>query len=147
MRLPPGAAPERGAGAKAGVNPTDWKHRATGGFLGEPFTLGWDVSGTVEETGVGVAAFQPGDEVFGMLSYPFGHGSPTPSTSPPRRASSGTSRPGSTAQAGALPLVSLTAWQALVGAGELQPGRRLLIHAGGRQCGGGAESPRPAAPM
>lgn len=60
----------------AGVNPTDWKHRATGAFLGEPpFVLGWDVSGTVEAVGIGVARFQPGDEVFGMLSYPFGHGS------------------------------------------------------------------------
>ena len=60
----------------AGVNPTDWKHRATGGFLGEPpFVLGWDVSGIVEAVGIGVARFRPGDEVFGMLSYPFGHGS------------------------------------------------------------------------
>ncbi|WP_179199490.1 alcohol dehydrogenase catalytic domain-containing protein, partial [Streptomyces viridochromogenes] len=59
----------------AGVNPTDWKHRATGGFLGDPpFVLGWDVSGVVEATGIGVAAFQPGDEVFGMLPYPYGHG-------------------------------------------------------------------------
>lgn len=54
----------------AGVIPTDWKHRATGGFLGEPpFVLGWDVSGVVESVGIGVAAFRPGDEVFGMLVH------------------------------------------------------------------------------
>jgi NADPH:quinone reductase-like Zn-dependent oxidoreductase len=52
----------------AGVNPTDWKHRAHRIFLGPPpFVLGWDVSGVVEATGFGVTLFNPGDEVFGML--------------------------------------------------------------------------------
>ena len=38
--------------AAAGVNPVDWKVRAAGGLLGEPpFTVGWDVAGTVEEVG------------------------------------------------------------------------------------------------
>src|SRR5699024_8738399 len=59
----------------AGVNPTDWKHRRTGMFLGEPpFVLGWDVSGVVEHVGYGVTLFSPGDEVFGMVPYPFGVG-------------------------------------------------------------------------
>ena len=51
----------------AGVNPTDWKHRATGRFLGEPpFVLGWDVSGVVEATGTGVALFRPaGSDITG----------------------------------------------------------------------------------
>ena len=60
----------------AGVNPSDWAHRAHRVFLGEPpFTLGWDVSGVVESVGFGVTLFKPGDEVFGMLPYPFGVGS------------------------------------------------------------------------
>ncbi|MEU1055758.1 NADP-dependent oxidoreductase [Streptomyces sp. NPDC005876] len=114
----------------AGVNPTDWKHRANGGFLGEPpFVLGWDVSGTVEAAGIGVAAFRPGDEVFGMLSYPFGHGSHAEYVAAPARffwhKPAGTDH----VQAGALPLVSLTAWQALVERAELRPGQRVLIHA------------------
>ena len=55
----------------AGVNPTDWKHRAHRIFLGSPpFVLGWDVSGVVEATGFGVTLFRPGDEVFGMLALP-----------------------------------------------------------------------------
>src|ERR1043165_7904358 len=60
----------------AGLNPTDWKHRALPGlFLGEPpFVLGWDVSGVVESVGVGVTLFKPGDEIFGMLPYPSGAG-------------------------------------------------------------------------
>lgn len=114
----------------AGVNPTDWKHRATGGFLGEPpFVLGWDVSGVVESVGIGVAAFRPGDEVFGMLSYPFGHGSHAEYVTAPARTF--TRKPSGIdhVQAGALPLVSLTAWQALVERAEVQPGQRVLVHA------------------
>ncbi|MER6035151.1 NADP-dependent oxidoreductase [Streptomyces sp. NPDC001835] len=114
----------------AGVNPTDWKHRATGGFLGEPpFVLGWDVSGEVAETGIGVAAFKPGDEVFGMLPYPFGHGSHAEYVTVPARAL--THKPASIdhVQAGALPLVSLTAWQALTEYADVRPGQRVLVHA------------------
>ncbi|MFD6496435.1 NADP-dependent oxidoreductase [Streptomyces sp. NPDC060188] len=114
----------------AGVNPTDWKHRANGGFLGEPpFVLGWDVSGVVEATGIGVALFQPGDEVFGMLSYPFGHGSHAEYVTAPARAF--TLKPASIdhTQAAALPLVSLTAWQALTERADVRPGQRVLIHA------------------
>ncbi|MGW7819899.1 NADP-dependent oxidoreductase [Streptomyces puniciscabiei] len=114
----------------AGVNPTDWKHRATGGFLGEPpFVLGWDVSGEVVETGIGAAAFRPGDEVFGMLPYPYGHGSHAEYVIAPVRAL--THKPASIdhTQAGALPLVSLTAWQALTEHADVRPGQRVLIHA------------------
>ncbi|MEU5096500.1 NADP-dependent oxidoreductase [Streptomyces sp. NPDC020996] len=114
----------------AGVNPTDWKHRATGGFLGEPpFVLGWDVSGVVEAVGVGVARFRPGDEVFGMLSYPYGHGSHAEYVTAPARVFAHKPAAVDHVQAGALPLVSLTAWQALVETADLRPGQRVLIHA------------------
>ncbi|MGW3727810.1 NADP-dependent oxidoreductase [Streptomyces sp. NPDC000851] len=114
----------------AGVNPTDWKHRASGGFLGQPpFVLGWDVSGVVEATGIGVALFKPGDEVFGMLPYPFGHGSHAEYVTGPARAFALKPAGIDHTQAGALPLVSLTAWQALVERADLQPGQRVLIHA------------------
>ncbi|GGX74657.1 NADP-dependent oxidoreductase [Streptomyces anandii] len=114
----------------AGVNPTDWKHRATGGFLGEPpFVLGWDVSGVVEAVGIGVAEFRPGDEVFGMLSYPFGHGSHAEYVTAPARTFAPKPAGIGHVEAGALPLVSLTAWQALVERAELRPGQRVLIHA------------------
>ncbi|MEV7436370.1 NADP-dependent oxidoreductase [Streptomyces griseoviridis] len=114
----------------AGLNPTDWKHRANGGFLGEPpFVLGWDVSGVVEATGVGVAGFRPGDEVFGMLSYPFGHGSHAEYVTAPARAFWHKPAALDHTEAGALPLVSLTAWQALVENAGLRQGQRVLIHA------------------
>ncbi|WP_217143475.1 NADP-dependent oxidoreductase [Streptomyces sp. AC627_RSS907] len=114
----------------AGVNPTDWKHRENGGFLGAPpFVLGWDVSGVVEAVGIGVAALRPGDEVFGMVPYPFGHGSHAEYVTAPARAF--THKPAGVdhVQAGALPLVSLTAWQALVERADVRPGQRVLIHA------------------
>ncbi|MGN0101137.1 MAG: NADP-dependent oxidoreductase [Dietzia sp.] len=114
----------------ASVNPTDWKHRGNGGFLGEPpFVLGWDLSGVVEEVGIGVARFAPGDEVFGMLSYPFGHGAHAEYVAAP--AAWFAPKPPSLdhVQAAALPLVSLTAWQALVENADIQPGQRVLIHA------------------
>lgn len=114
----------------AGVNPTDWGHRAFGIFLGPPpFTLGWDVSGTVVETGFGVTIFKPGDKVFGMLPYPFGVGSHAEYVVGPARAFA--SKPGGVdhVAAGALPLAGLTAWQALNDTAALHAGQRVLIHA------------------
>ncbi|MEV0174282.1 NADP-dependent oxidoreductase [Streptomyces sp. NPDC050803] len=114
----------------AGVNPTDWKHRALGLFLGEPpFVLGWDVSGVVEAVGFGVARFRPGDEVFGMLPYPYGQGSHAEYVTGPARAFAHKPSVIDHAEAGALPLVSLTAWQALVETADVRPGQRVLVHA------------------
>ncbi|MGC4997537.1 NADP-dependent oxidoreductase [Streptomyces sp. DT195] len=114
----------------AGLNPTDWKHRATGLFLGRlPLVLGWDVSGVVEAVGYGVTLFKPGDEVFGMLPYPYGVGAHAEYVTGPARAF--THKPDSIdhVQAGALPLAALTAYQALVDTAQVQPGQRVLVHA------------------
>ncbi|MFI6521924.1 NADP-dependent oxidoreductase [Spirillospora sp. NPDC050679] len=114
----------------AGLNPTDWKHRSTGLMLGEPpFVLGWDVSGVVEATGVGVTLFRPGDEVFGMLPYPFGGGSHAEYAKGPARAFAHKPSGIDHVQAGALPLAALTAWQALVDTADLRAGQRVLVHA------------------
>ncbi|MEB8339169.1 NADP-dependent oxidoreductase [Streptomyces endophyticus] len=114
----------------AGLNPTDYKHRASGMFLGKPpFVLGWDVSGVVEEVGLGVALFQPGDEVFGMLPYPYGAGSHAEYVAGPARAFVPKPAGLSHVEAGALPLVGLTAWQALVDVAQVGPGQRVLIQA------------------
>lgn len=114
----------------AGVNPTDWKHRAHRIFLGPPpFALGWDVSGVVEATGFGVTLFRPGDEVFGMLPYPYGAGSHAEYVTGPPRAFALKPAAIDHVQAGALPLVSLTAWQALSDTAHVTPGQRVLVHA------------------
>ncbi|TVL91339.1 NADPH:quinone reductase [Streptomyces sp. SAJ15] len=114
----------------AGLNPTDWKHRAFTLFLGEPpYVLGWDVSGVVEAVGVGVTLFKPGDEVFGMLPYPYGAGSHAEYVTAPARAL--VRKPSSIdhVAAAALPLAGLTAWQALVDTADVQAGQRVLVHA------------------
>ena len=114
----------------AGLNPTDWGHRAFRIFLGPPpFTLGWDVSGVVEATGFGVTLFNPGDEVFGMLPYPHGAGSHAEYVAGPARAFAHKPRNTGHVQAGALPLAALTAWQALNDTAQLAAGQRVLIHA------------------
>ncbi|MEV5505752.1 NADP-dependent oxidoreductase [Streptomyces orinoci] len=114
----------------AGLNPTDWKHRTFGGFIDHlPRVLGWDVSGVVESTGIGVALHQPGDEVFGMLPYPHGHGSFAEYVVAPARALVRKPENVDHIQAGAMPLAALTAWQALVDTAGVRPGQRVLIHA------------------
>ncbi|HEX6454230.1 MAG TPA: NADP-dependent oxidoreductase [Trebonia sp.] len=114
----------------AGLNPTDWKHRAHTIFLGPPpFTLGWDVSGVVEQAGFGVTIFKPGDEVFGMLPYPHGVGSHAEYVTTPARALARKPAKIDHVQAGALPLAALTAWQALVDTAQIGARQRVLIHA------------------
>lgn len=114
----------------AGVNPTDWKHRAARAFLGDPpFVLGWDVSGVVEQVGLGVTLYKPGDEVFGMLPYPYGAGSHAEFVVGPARAFAMKPTSLSHVEAGALPLAALTAWQALVDTAGVVTGDRVLIHA------------------
>ncbi len=114
----------------AGVNPTDWKHRATGGLLGEPpFVLGWDVSGVVEAVGLGVTLHKPGDEVFGMLPYPGGHGAYAEYVTAPSRCFAPKPANLDHVRAAALPLAALTAWQTLVDTADVQPGQRVLVHA------------------
>ncbi|MFI8282665.1 NADP-dependent oxidoreductase [Streptomyces sp. CAI-17] len=114
----------------AGVNPTDWKHRAQAGFVDRlPLVLGWDVSGVVEAVGYGVTLFAPGEEVFGMLPYPHGSGSHAEYVVGPARAFTRKPTVIDHVQAGALPLVSLTAYQALIDTAGIGPGQRILIHA------------------
>ena len=114
----------------AGVNPTDWKHRAGFPWMSKPVpVLGWDASGIVEEVGTGVTLFKPGDEVFGMLPYPHGAGAYAEYAKATAR--SFVRKPSNIdhVQAGALPLAALTAYQALVDTAGLAPGQRVLIHA------------------
>ncbi|MCX5388805.1 NADP-dependent oxidoreductase [Streptomyces sp. NBC_00094] len=114
----------------AGVNPTDWKHRSAVLFLDRlPLVLGWDVSGVVEAVGYGVTMFKPGDEVFGMLPYPYGVGSHAEYVTGPARAFAHKPAGIDHVQAGALPLAALTAYQAIVDTARVGPGQRVLVHA------------------
>ena len=97
-----------------GVNPTDFWHRATGGLLGRPVRLGWDLSGVVEATGVGAALFRPGDEVFGMPRLPQAAGTYAEYVTAPSRHLARKPAGLSHVEAAGLGLAGLTAWQAIV---------------------------------
>ncbi len=120
----------------AGVNPIDWKVRE--GHMKDfwphkfPLILGWDLSGVVEEVGAGPAAagrFKIGDEVY-SLPDPTRNGAYADYIVV--RESELALKPKSLhhPRAAAVPLAALTAWQSLFETAQLQPGQRVLIHAG-----------------
>ncbi|MEU3916309.1 NADP-dependent oxidoreductase [Streptomyces sp. NPDC029721] len=115
----------------AGVNPVDWKTRASGALIawGETPVVGWDVSGTVEAVGPGVTLFAPGDEVYGMPHFPRQAGGYAEYVVAPARQLAAKPASLSHAEAAALPLAALTAWQALVDTADVRPGERVLVHA------------------
>ncbi|MGM7649044.1 NADP-dependent oxidoreductase [Nocardia sp. JW2] len=113
----------------AGVNPTDSWHRALGGLRGAITPLGWDVSGVVEAVGLGVTLFAPGDEVFGMPRHPHPAATYAEYVTAPARHLAHKPTSLSHLEAGGLPLVALTAWQALVDTADVRPGQRVLVHA------------------
>ncbi|WP_452833928.1 NADP-dependent oxidoreductase [Streptomyces litmocidini] len=115
----------------AGVNPVDWKTRASGALIGwgDVPVLGWDVSGTVEAVGPGVGIFRPGDEVFGMPLFPRQAGGYAEYVVAPARHLAPKPSSLTHVEAAALPLAALTAWQALVDAADVRPGERVLVHA------------------
>jgi NADPH:quinone reductase-like Zn-dependent oxidoreductase len=113
----------------AGVNPVDAMNRESGVFVGQPpFVLGYDVSGTVEAVGPGVTLHAPGDEVFGMLPFPHGHGALAQYVVAPTRVLVPKPEALDHAQAAAIPLAGLTAWQALVDTAGIGEGSRVLIN-------------------
>jgi NADPH:quinone reductase-like Zn-dependent oxidoreductase len=117
----------------AGVNPIDWKVRE--GHMKDfwphkfPLILGWDLSGVVEKLGRGVARFKIGDEVY-CLPDPTRDGAYADYIVV--RESELALKPNSLhhIRAAAVPLAALTAWQSLFDTAQLQPGQRVLIHAG-----------------
>lgn len=93
-----------------------------------PLTIGWDVSGVIEQTGEKVRHFKPGDEVYGR---------PFPTTNGAFaeylviKADQIAYKPKSIdhLNAAAVPLAGLTAWQGLFKYGKLEKGQRVLIQA------------------
>ncbi|MFD8705348.1 NADP-dependent oxidoreductase [Kitasatospora sp. NPDC059648] len=117
----------------AGINPVDWKTRGgTGmaGLLGEPpFTLGWDVSGVVEEVGFGVTTLKAGDEVYGMPWFPRVANAYAEYVTAPARQWARKPATIDHVHAAAVPLAALTAWQAVVDTAHVTAGQRVLITA------------------
>src|SRR3712207_2105781 len=117
----------------AGVNPVDLGIRA--GNLRSlyphhfPIVPGWDVAGVVEAVGPAVVAFAPGDEVFGYVRRDdVQWGTAAELVPAPQRCLWHKPRSLSFAEAGALPLAGLTAYQALTEALDVGEGDRVLVH-------------------
>src|SRR5881394_96134 len=113
----------------AAVNPIDWKMRA--GHVKEvfpltfPSTLGWDVSGTVQERGDKATQFKRGDEVYALVKgggyAEYVVANATVVAKKPRTLDH--------VHAAAVPVAGLTALQALFEVAQLRAGQKVLIHA------------------
>jgi NADPH2:quinone reductase len=118
----------------SGVNPLDTKIRTgQAGHAKQPLpaVLGLDMAGIVEDVGPGVIAFQPGDEVFGMVGGVGGmQGTLAEYISADAALLAPKPKTLSMQQAAALPLVAITAWEGLVDRARVHAGQSVLVHAG-----------------
>jgi NADPH:quinone reductase-like Zn-dependent oxidoreductase len=115
------------------VNPVDWKTRSGKGRANPsdlPLTVGWDVAGVVDAVGPGVTRFAVGDPVFGMPWFPRPAAAYAEFVTAPSRHFARRPDGLGVVEAGGLPLAGLTAWQCLVDIARVQPGQRVLVHAG-----------------
>lgn len=117
----------------AGINVLNEKIRA-GEFkqilpYSLPRTVGHDVAGTVVDVGPGVRSVVPGDEVYARVGKDYiGTFAERVAVAEADLALRPTTV--TAVEAASLPLVALTAWQALVDKGNLRAGQKVLIHAG-----------------
>lgn len=117
----------------AGLNHLDERLRA-GEFKAilpykPPVTLGHDLAGTVIRTGTNVTGFSSGDRVYARpRDFRIGTFAERIAVDQADVALAPASI--NTIETASLPLVALTAWQALVEKGNVQPGQNVLIHAG-----------------
>ena len=100
-----------------------------------PHTPGLDVAGTVEALGQGVDALQVGDPVIGFLPFVEDGAAAEYVVAAAASLAPAPSRIPLT-DAAALPLVGLTAWQALFEHADLQAGQRILINGASGAVGG-----------
>lgn len=94
-----------------------------------PATLGSDLSGVVIAVGSCVTRFTSGDEIFASI-FDMGTGSLAEFAVVPESAAAMKPANLDFVQAAALPMVSLTSWQALIDRAMLQPGQKVFIPAG-----------------
>lgn len=117
----------------AGINPVDTKLRSRGTYYPErmPAILGCDGAGVVERVGSGVERFRPGDEVYFCYGG-VGANSGTYAEYAVVDEHHVAAKPRSLdfVQAAAVPLVLITAWEALHERTGIEAGQHVLIHGG-----------------
>ncbi|MFE4629823.1 NADP-dependent oxidoreductase [Streptomyces mirabilis] len=135
----PGAGQVRVRVAATSFNPVDANIRA--GFMQGPIPVtlphspGIDVAGTVDALGEGVIGIQVGDQVIGFLPMA-GPGAAAEYVLAPVEALTPAPKSVALSDAAALPLVGLTAWQALFEHAKLTAGQRVLVNGAGGAVGG-----------
>ncbi|MFB8135383.1 NADP-dependent oxidoreductase [Streptomyces mirabilis] len=135
----PGAGQVRVRVAATSFNPVDANIRA--GFMQGPIPVtlphspGIDVAGTVDALGEGVTGIQVGDQVIGFLPMA-GPGAAAEYVLAPVEALTPAPKNVALSDAAALPLVGLTAWQALFEHAKLTAGQRVLVNGAGGAVGG-----------
>lgn len=113
------------------VNPADYIVRKGGNdllrpYLTLPLGLGLDAAGVVDEVGAEVTQFRKGDRVYGVPNFLSGSyaeylaAKATQFALMPKNIGFN--------EAGAIPSCALIAWNGIVDIGNIQPGRRVLIH-------------------
>lgn len=112
----------------SGVGPWDGWIREGKSVLPQPLplTLGSDLSGVIEEVGIGVDDFKVGDEVFGVANPRFTNANAEYAVVSARmiaRKPKGITD----VEAASLPVVAVTAWQMLFDHGGIQSGQTVLI--------------------
>jgi NADPH:quinone reductase-like Zn-dependent oxidoreductase len=138
-RPDPGPGQVRVRVAATSFNPVDANIRA--GFMQGPIpvtlphTPGIDVAGTVDALGGGVTGLRAGDQVIGFLPMA-GTGAAAEYVLAPAEALTAAPCSVPLPDAAALPLVGLTAWQALFEHAELTAGQRVLVNGAGGAVGG-----------
>ncbi|WP_290053903.1 NADP-dependent oxidoreductase [Amycolatopsis solani] len=135
----PAAGQVRVRVAATSFNPVDGNIR--GGFMRGPIpvelphTPGIDVAGTVDALGDGVDGLELGDRVVGLLPMD-GDGAAAEYVLAPADVLTAAPQDVPLADAAALPLVGLTAYQALFDHAGLTAGQRVLVNGAGGAVGG-----------
>ncbi len=112
------------------INPVDCRVRRASSVPRQfPLILGYDVSGIVVALGAQVTHFQMGDEVYASPNV-FRPGANAEYVAVDSRSASRKPKNLDHAAAAALPLVALTAWEALHTRAQITAGESVLIHAG-----------------
>jgi NADPH2:quinone reductase len=118
----------------SGLNPVDYKLRRKGGFYPDrlPLILGCDGAGVVQAIGAAVTKFKVGDEVFFFNGGMGGdeQGNYAELTVVHQEYLTAKPKSLSMVEAASVPLVWLTAWEALFERCSLQAGETILIHGG-----------------
>ncbi len=117
----------------AGVNPVDGMI-LSGMFsknqkLASPMIPGGDIAGVVEKTGSKITKLKKGDAIYAYLSLKNNGGYAEYAVANEKEAAV---KPKSISfeEAAAVPIVALTAWQALIDSAKLSAGQSVLIHGG-----------------